>query len=380
MSSFQSSELILKSAEIGLTLQETTGSMPAGHNGPYHDPETPVRNTAHWAIVFCSAFAITGDEHYKKAAKKCYEWLIGEENKYYQGFTYKQREKIGKDQENGVIGPAWTIESLVFGYRYFNDKRLLNRAEEIHNSLKFDVEKGLWKRCSFDGKEGPIDMTFNHQLWYAYAVAYLSKTNGVPDTSVQIFLSNIHNNLKLYRDGCIRHSTYPWWGGKTWLKGQLKSYYHLYLVPLRGKSIRYKEEGYHIFNVFAFARLKDFGIEHDFFSSNSFNRILKFSYSKRLQSSLDLNQDNIDFHFPGNNTSVSKCNRYGYPYNVPGYESLYIARVFNLDEQSNANWAIERQLEIIGTNWDEYNTEDVQTLTARVYELCFNLDFKEYSR
>ena len=44
-------DLIVKSADKGKELQAGDGSMPAGHNGPHNDPETPVRNTAHWINI-----------------------------------------------------------------------------------------------------------------------------------------------------------------------------------------------------------------------------------------------------------------------------------------------------------------------------------------
>ena len=39
-------ELIVRTAEVGVALQAEDGSFPAGHNGPYRDPETPARTTA----------------------------------------------------------------------------------------------------------------------------------------------------------------------------------------------------------------------------------------------------------------------------------------------------------------------------------------------
>ena len=38
-------ECLIKSAKKALSLQQNDGSMLAGHNGSYFDPETPVRNT-----------------------------------------------------------------------------------------------------------------------------------------------------------------------------------------------------------------------------------------------------------------------------------------------------------------------------------------------
>ena len=37
------SDIILQSCEAALQLQSEDGSFPPGCNGPYHDPETPVR-------------------------------------------------------------------------------------------------------------------------------------------------------------------------------------------------------------------------------------------------------------------------------------------------------------------------------------------------
>ena len=41
--------------------------MPAGHNGSYHDPETPIRNTAHWIVSFAKAYEISKDENFYNA-------------------------------------------------------------------------------------------------------------------------------------------------------------------------------------------------------------------------------------------------------------------------------------------------------------------------
>ena len=45
-------ELFTNSAKRGLAIQKKDGSIPAGFNGPYHDTETPVRNTSHYLMLF----------------------------------------------------------------------------------------------------------------------------------------------------------------------------------------------------------------------------------------------------------------------------------------------------------------------------------------
>lgn len=40
-------DLIAKTGRKGISLLNERGAAPAGHNGPYNDPETPLRNTPH---------------------------------------------------------------------------------------------------------------------------------------------------------------------------------------------------------------------------------------------------------------------------------------------------------------------------------------------
>ncbi len=53
--------LLLESARAALSRQRADGSLPPGHNGPYADRETPVRNTAHWLVSFCAGWRRSGD-------------------------------------------------------------------------------------------------------------------------------------------------------------------------------------------------------------------------------------------------------------------------------------------------------------------------------
>ncbi|WP_295101702.1 hypothetical protein [uncultured Candidatus Kuenenia sp.] len=48
-------DIIVQSGRAALQLQAKDGSFPQGCNGPYHDPETPARNTAHWLITMLKA-------------------------------------------------------------------------------------------------------------------------------------------------------------------------------------------------------------------------------------------------------------------------------------------------------------------------------------
>ena len=75
MKKFNLYQLIEFSAAAAIALQAPDGAMPPGHNGPYHDPETPVRNTSHWLITFLKAHDISGRKQFLEAVR-CSHHLI----------------------------------------------------------------------------------------------------------------------------------------------------------------------------------------------------------------------------------------------------------------------------------------------------------------
>ncbi|MDP6592504.1 MAG: agl cluster protein AglQ, partial [Candidatus Poseidoniia archaeon] len=46
-------------------IKEPSKYLAGGHNGPYLDPETPVRNKGHWLITLGKVFQITSDSEYQ---------------------------------------------------------------------------------------------------------------------------------------------------------------------------------------------------------------------------------------------------------------------------------------------------------------------------
>src|SRR5690625_1998318 len=106
-------ELLVSSSRAGLNLQNTeTGEMPAGHNGLYRDPETPVRNTGHWLMLFLKAHQISGEEIFLKASEKAVGYLMSRDARPV-GATFYHRINPEKDACNGLIGQAWSIDALV---------------------------------------------------------------------------------------------------------------------------------------------------------------------------------------------------------------------------------------------------------------------------
>lgn len=350
-----------------------TGEMPSGHNGPYYDQETPIRNTSHWAISFIKAYELTDDIEYKEAARKCYKYLA---KNFVKGKTYVHRKNENKDQCNGLIGPAWNIESFVEGYNFFNDANCLEIAENIQKLIPFDEKVGLWQKVEIDGKILKYDMTFNHQLWYAASLALLYSINKSDEIEkqVEIFLSKLKNNFRIHRTGLVKHAIIFSYSPKLLLLNFFRKIKIFSKKIITNKSFKYKEEGYHLFNLFAFAIINEIFPNHNFYKSRKFRKALNFSFSDTLYRDLKKNNYSEDI----TNLPVKKeieINRYGFAYNAPGFEILYIYKVFKpLINEKYFNFAkiINDQLNLTfnnNTNTFSKNTEDYITLTSRIYEL-----------
>lgn len=346
-----------------------SGAMPGGHNGPYIDIHSPVRNTSHWAISFIKAFEITNDDKFKISAKKCLDYLLPP-NDYRTNYTFIHRMKNGKDRENGTIGTAWNIEALVIGFIFFKDENYLKLAKALFNTFKFDAKYHLWLRSTPDGRIYSIDRTFNHQLWFAASALMLYKVSEDKDIKekVDLFFASINKFFKVSGNGRIIHgiSIYDTW--RSFAIYGIRKYRHL----VKGLTMKYKENGYHAFNLYAFAIIKELGYYLDFFRSDRFRKALNFNFSKDYLDSLEDRNHQKDTTKLKLNLNLP-FNRYGFSYNAPGFEVPYIYKVFKDDIKSqfemNDIWQKQILFNYNDKNKDfSRNTEDEITLTARIYE------------
>ena len=171
------------------------GYILPGHNGPYIDQETPVRNTSHWLILFGYMYLKTKDEKYYDAVVKSADFLINPINRP-EDATFYCRNKEGKDQSNGLIGQAWTIEALAEAYKVTNKMIYLDTAIEVFLLHPFDKKAGLWKVVETNGVIKSFDMTFNHQLWFAMSGAILLslKPNDKIKQNLECFFSRLNKH------------------------------------------------------------------------------------------------------------------------------------------------------------------------------------------
>jgi len=369
------SNLILGIAENSIKLQNENGSFLPGHNGPYYDSETPVRNSEHWLITLSKCYKLTNERKYKDKVYQIAEYLTKEDARP-NGYSFYHRNKKGKDKCNGLIGQAWTFEALAEATKILKDNKYALLAEDIFFQHTFNEEYGLWNCLEIDGKILPIDRTFNHQLWFAACASLIkSKRSNEILRKIKKFIIMLPKNLTILENGMIFHQI-KWLlkdnfidcnivnnGPIQKVKNYLKVLRNLILnkrtltqKEIYAKEI-YRSIGYHSFNMYAFSILKS-----------------QIPNSAIWQS--DLMERSINFLLSNEYNSLLENNKYAFPYNPPGFEipySLYMLKRMKREEfiEISKYW-INKQFDACfnkETFIMDKNTTDFLTHTARIYEL-----------
>ncbi len=341
-----------------------------GHNGPYKHTETPVRVSSHWLITLIYCYKWTGLNKYLFKAEQLLNFLLSESARPHN-YSFFHRISKKNDQCNGLIGQAWTIEALCEAAKFFEEDKIYQVAEEVFLHHNFNKEHGLWYRLEVDGKILSIDLTFNHQLWFASSGSLIKSNNSEINNLINIFLNKLDRNLSIYNDGLISHPIYGLFNKN---EGLLKTspeimkkinqgiykFMNLYLHNIGlydTNKIHYKSIGYHSFNLYAFKNLINFFQNHKFWVSKTYKKIKQYLLKNKFFNKLDKNI-------------------YGYYYNPPGFEIPYIFYSDELISESDflefANKWINIQFEKT-FNFKTYkfdkNNPDPNTLTARIYEI-----------
>jgi hypothetical protein len=323
--------------------------MPPGHNGPYHDPETPVRNTSHWLITFLKAHDISGEKQFLEAARKAVAYLCSDEARP-MGATFWHRKNPNKDTCNGLIGQAWTIEALAVAAKALEMPELVDLGEDVFLLHPFDERIGLWQRVGVDGTYLSFDMTFNHQLWFAAAGGLLAQyaTNEV-DARVRRFMDWLGYHLAVCPSGLICHPLTLKLGKRQQLRNMFN---RLRRSAQARKQLAYKAIGYHAFNLYALALLKRQYPDHSFWHSAKVDAVWRYAQSQAYRHGLE-------------------DNKYGYPYNPPGFEMAFALEVFDGNARAERErWLAEqlRRCYDFEAHMMSRGTEDPVTHAARLYE------------
>ena len=350
------SDIILQTARSGIALQSDNGTFPPGHNGPYNDKETPVRNTAHWLITMLKAYKISGQNIFKSSAHKAAQYLTTSEARPMNA-TFLCRLNPEKDFCNGLIGQAWVIEALILASQILEDYRYKKLAKTVFLDHPFNHEIGLWRIVNSDGSYRSYDMTFNHQLWFAAAGGMIDNSSDSKiGKRVNRFLNCAQKkHLRVNRIGRIQHAIV-----NSPCRKMLRFFLNLIVHPIKAKDqkteILQKEIGYHAFNLYAFALLKENFSDHSIWKTKKIFNIIEYINSREFKKDIE-------------------TNRYAYPYNPSGFEvgfSLQVFKEMNADIENDMRWWIKQQLI---KNFDDkiklmkLKTEDSNTLAARFYEV-----------
>ena len=351
-------EILVMSAAAAVPSQHEDGSMRGGHNGPYHDPETPVRNTGHWLITFLKAYEISRESRFLKAARGAVDYLCSRDARPY-GATFWHRFNTHKDSCNGLIGQAWTVEALAAAAQSIGNANCRQRAEVVFMLHPFDDELGLWRIVDVDGSPLDFDRTFNHQLWFAAAGSLL-----LPSLDERLkqritrFTDCLPANLSLYGSGLIHHeiTSLPMAGNTHGIRRGVRALRSIRRAGRRRDAMHKKSIGYHAFNLYAFALLRRQIPEHLFWRSVALLDALHYMETTEYAQGIE-------------------DNTFGYAYNPPGFEVAFALHEFSDDFGRDVDAEVSRWVSSqlsrcydFGSSQMSLGTEDPLTHAARVYE------------
>lgn len=341
-----------------------TALVPGGHNGPYLDLESPVRNSAHWLSTMAAAFHLTGDEGFRRAGAALARYLMSA-SPSVDGVIV-QRQRFPKDWTNGVIGPAWVSEGLSLASRHLGIEAAGAAGAANLRRLGFDDGRGLWK--AFDPATGAsgVDRTVNHQLYCsAIAACYPDDMTlrGRVERSIETALPKL---IRTDQNGILEHHL---------AEPPMRRLQHAAIDHVRsglGPRLRraamghgavtdkgQRDRGYHLFSLYAAVRL-----------AKAANRPEVLSIPDLRAAARTLSSLTTDERY--------RTNDYTFAYNPPGFELPYVAlslpetqgdalMLLSLDMlQAQMDMTLEPE-----TGLFTRGTRDPLTLSARAFELGY---------
>ncbi|MBN1333181.1 MAG: hypothetical protein JW971_05410, partial [Synergistales bacterium] len=346
-------EMIINTATQGLTLQNEDGSMPPGVNGPHSHVMTGARTTSHWAITFLLAFSYTKTNLFAEAGEKCLKVLLSPKYRPRTG-SFWHRQHPGKNEYNGLIGQAWTMESLLYGYALLKEEVFLRTCREVFLLHKFNQDLGLWHCLGIQGNTEPIEYTLNQQIWMAAIGSLLSEHYPEMEEYPLLFLDKLSTYLMVNPTGYI----------------SLGISYHSLLQRIKQKIKKpflqqgittlqdEKTVGYHVFSLCGLAIIFRHFPQHTFWECSQLQTALELIFTTKYENDISTNM-------------------FGYPYNVVGFEIPYILYSFNNIMPYEESHELSRKVlaKQIHDHYDpensmlNRNTMDPITLASRFYEV-----------
>jgi hypothetical protein len=349
-------------ADSASLLQNSDGSFPEGHNGPWGDVDTRVRTTAHWALITFKAYEITGEERFLSSSIKACEYLIRKEQRPYGCTFYCRTNETGKNMCNGLIGQAWAIEPLIFIGNSLNKREYLDVAKKVLLLHQYNHKQHAWNNTEINGKILGINHTLNQQVWFASLNLILGKflcDQKFNELSIDFFI-NLPLLVSSFEErGLIKHE----FDGLAWsfrkiAKPLIGSTYNNSTYYDKQKIL---SQGYLSFILYGLALAYEYSSEQIFWNDNKLKNIIS---------------DAVDFiinSFPfgwGEKTGYRWC------YNPTGIEMAYVLQVFKKylkleSAENHISIFLSKQFELyydFEKNMLSKNTMDPAILSARLYE------------
>jgi hypothetical protein len=295
------------------------------------------------------------------------------------------RTNDDKDKCNGVLGHAWVLEALTYLYKVKKDCEYLMLANKIADQHVFDEKERLWHRPDYhDGNtDTSIDYTLNHQLWYAASLCEINQyiCNKKYDNDINSFLENLNIIMNENKQGLICHPIYKRFKLSESFKMKIKRFLDIYKRKIQKPSYEYKENGYHIFNLMALARIKKVFPNNNLWDSEKIKKALQYIDEHYLEKLEDNNYLlDCSLNYSSIEPSCRYVNVYGYPYNVPGWEILYVAKLFGTIDESVIQTCYKKQVKYIyneDKKLDCARCHDKTAIKYRLYELFRYLEIED---
>lgn len=359
-------------AEFNYATFYKQGYATAGHNGPHGHPDTPVRNTGHYLIIYSYLYKKTREERYLEICKKFAQYLLDMQKKTKSGaIQCMLGDKF--DHLNGLIGQGWTIEALLYYYDISHDLRCLNCAKAIFYSQKYDWDLHLWHRIELDGTDIDIDPTYNHHVWFAacsYKLADLCNDDNIDKIITDFLTEGAERDFRVYdEDGIMRHHVRA--DRPVMQARKCKVFIKRLLSPIRfinPKKLdsKFMEYAYHIFDLYGFCILKEKYGHLPLYSSESYKKAVECaSHIEYINKKLKTDQTRFVF------------NVYGYSYNALAFEFPFVAKSCGFELQGVSDTLYDIQMRLM---WDDEtkmfsrNQPDLETWNARTYEIIRYLE------
>ena len=339
--------------------------MPAGHNGPWFDRDTPVRTTAHWAVQFAVAARITGDARLQAAAGEACAYLLGSEARP-EGHAFLCRRSRLKDDSNNLVGQAWALEALLTVGTLMKDARCLDTALQVALEHRFDDSLELWRRLEVDGRQGPAPTTLNQQIFFSSVALALGRLLNRPElvAPAERFFTTFLDKVVQLSPGLPHHKLAPLSHPAPRLRDLLS--------PVLWREVvdrfwwRRQAVGYAPFILYGLAWAHRASPQERFWSSSALQGWIRDLLARLIAA------------FPYG--YMESSDSYRWAYNPVGLEVAFALAQFGEllpTEESPQRW-IAKQLEgyyDLDSGLLSLNTGDGVILAARLYEAVWLLDF-----